>query len=105
MLVLFEAWLADIYPNRKHYKPPCLLVYMSKGNRAQTIPHVEYEVLKEVLNNIPLEDLYDAMVADEASERRFKSGAANVAKLIRNLMVRRQHRLPYDHADYKQKED
>ena len=78
---------------------------MSKGNRAQTIPHVEYEVLKEVLNNIPLEDLYDAMVADEASERRFKSGAANVAKLIRNLMVRRQHRLPHNHEDYKQKED
>tara|TARA_R100000353_G_scaffold17325_1_gene16318 strand:+ start:1149 stop:1385 length:237 start_codon:yes stop_codon:yes gene_type:complete len=78
---------------------------MSEGNRAQTIPHVEYEVLKEVLNNIPLEDLYNAMVADETSEKRFKSGAANVAKLIRNLMVRRQHRLPYDHADYKEKED
>jgi len=78
---------------------------MSKGRKAQTIPHVEYEVLKEVLNNIPLEDLYDAMVADETSEKRFKSGAANVAKLIRNLMVRRQHRLPHDHEDYKQKEE
>jgi len=78
---------------------------MSEGNRAQTIPHVEYEVLKEVLNNIPLEDLYDAMVADETSEKRFKSGAGNVAKLIRNLMVRRQHRLPHDHEDYKPKED
>jgi len=82
-----------------------LCVYMSKGNRAQTIPHVEHEVLKEVLNNIPLDDLHDAMVADEASEKRFKKGAGNVAKLIRNLMVRRQHRLPFDHEDYKEKED
>ena len=71
--------------------------------RAKTVPHVEYEVLKEVLNNIPLEDLHDAMVADETSEKRFSTGAGNVAKLIRNLMVRRQHRLPYDHAEYKAK--
>ncbi len=78
---------------------------MGERSKAQTIPHVEYEVLKEVLNNIPLEDLYNAMVADETSEKRFKKGTANVAKLIRNLMVRRQHRLPYDHEDYKEKED
>jgi len=80
-------------------------MFMGETNKAQTIPHVEYEVFKEVLNNIPLDDLYDAMVADETSEKRFKSGAANVAKLIRNLMVRRQHRLPYNHEDYKQKEE
>ena len=105
MSFVSKTRLVGIFVNRKPYKPPCLFVYMSEGNRAQTIPHVEYEVLKEVLNNIPLEDLYNAMVADETSEKRFKSGAANVAKLIRNLMVRRQHRLPYDHADYKEKED
>jgi len=73
--------------------------------KAQTITHAEYEILKEVLNNIPLEDLYEAIVADEVSEKRFKAGAGNVAKLIRNLMVRRQHRLPHDHEDYKAKEE
>ena len=73
--------------------------------KAKTITHAEYEILKEVLNNIPLEDLYKAIVEDEASEKRFKSGAANVAKLIRNLMVRRQHRLPHEHEDFKEKEE
>lgn len=73
--------------------------------KAKTIPHVEYEILKEVLNNIPLDDLYEAIVADEVSEKRFKAGAANVAKLIRNLMERRQHRLPHDHEDFKTKEE
>lgn len=73
--------------------------------KAKTIPHVEYEVLKEVLENIPLDDLHDSMVGDELSEKRFKTGATNVARLIRNLMVRRQHRLPSNHADYKHKEE
>ena len=73
--------------------------------KAKTVQHVEYEVLKEVLENIPLDDLHDAMVMDEVSEKRFKTGAGNVARLIRNLMTRRQHRLPRDHADYKQKEE
>lgn len=91
---------------RKPYKPRRLCVFRGeKHMRAKTITHAEYEVLKEVLTNIPLDDLYDAMVADETSEKRFKAGAGNVAKLIRNLMVRRQHHLPHDHDDYKAKEE
>ena len=73
--------------------------------RAESIPHVEYEILNEVISNIDIADVQDAMVTDAVTEKRFKTGAKNVAKLIRNLMSRRTHRLPQAHRDYKQKEE
>jgi len=73
--------------------------------RAKTVTHVEYEILKEVLNNIPLDEVETNMVDDTVTEKRFATAAKNVAVLIRNLMTRRQHRLPHTHKDYKQKEE
>lgn len=73
--------------------------------RAETVIHAEYEILKEVLSNIPLDDIHDAMVTDEVSEKRFKTGARNVAVLINNLLTRRIHRLPQTHEEYKPKEE
>ena len=73
--------------------------------RAKTVPHVEYEILKEVLNNIPLDEVEANMVDCPVTEKRFTTAAKNVAGLIRNLMTRRQHRLPHTHNDYKQKEE
>lgn len=73
--------------------------------RAETVIHAEYEILKEVLSNIPLDDIHDAMVTDEVSEKRFKTGARNVAVLINNLLTRRIHRLPKTHEEYKPKEE
>jgi len=73
--------------------------------RAESIPHVEYEILSEVINNIDIADVQDAMVTDAVTEKRFKTAAKNVAKLLRNLMTRRAHRLPQAHKDYKQKEE
>lgn len=73
--------------------------------RAKTVTHVEYEILKEVLNNIPLDEVETNMVNDTVTEKRFTTAAKNVAVLIHNLMTRRKHRLPHTHKDYKQKED
>ena len=73
--------------------------------RAESIPHVEYEILSEVINNIDIADVQDAMVTDAVTEKRFKTAAKNVAKLLRNLMTRRAHRLPQAHKDYTQKEE
>tara|TARA_R110000796_G_scaffold170145_1_gene287027 strand:- start:384 stop:608 length:225 start_codon:yes stop_codon:yes gene_type:complete len=73
--------------------------------RAESIPHAEYEILNEVISNIDIADVEDAMVTDSVTKRRFNTAAKNVAKLLRNLMTRRQHRLPEAHTEYKQKEE
>ena len=73
--------------------------------RAKTVTHVEYEILKQVLENIPLDEVETSMVNDSVTEKRFTTAAKNVAVLIRNLMTRRQHRLPAEHPQYKQKEE
>ena len=73
--------------------------------KAKTVTHVEYEILKEVLENIPLNEVEATMVNDTVTEKRFTTAAKNVAGLIRNLMTRRQHRLPAKHPQYKQKEE
>ena len=73
--------------------------------RAESIPHVEYEILSEVINNIDIADVQDAMVTDGVTKKRFNTAAKNVAKLLRNLMARRTHRLPQTHTEYKQKEE
>lgn len=91
--------------NAKVYKPPRIWIYRGKKVKAKSVAHAEYEILGECLNNIPLNDVQEALVNDEVSEKRFKQGAKNVATLIRNLMARRQHRLPKEHEHYKQKED
>ena len=73
-------------------------------DRAQTVVHVEYEVLDWILHNIDVAELHEVMVTDDVSEKRFKQGATNVTKLISNLAQRRTHKLPKTHADYKPKE-
>jgi len=72
--------------------------------RAKTVPHVEYEILKHIIENIDIFEVKEKMVNDEHSEKRFEKGATNVAQLIQNLADRRTHRLPKDHVDYEVKE-
>jgi len=68
--------------------------------RAKTVPHVEYEILKHIIENIDILEVKERMVNDKHSETRFDKGATNVAQLIQNLADRRMHRLPKDHVDY-----
>ncbi len=72
--------------------------------RAKTVPHVEYEILKHIIENIDIFEVKEKMVKDEHSAKRFEKGATNVAQLIQNLADRRTHRLPKDHVDYEVKE-
>ena len=74
-------------------------------DKAKTVIHAEYEILMAVINNVPLNEVHDRLVMDAASATRFGKAANNVAQLIKNLAVRRQHRLPFDHPDFKHKED
>ena len=71
--------------------------------RAKTVPHVEYEILKHIIENIDILEVKERMVNDEHSATRFDKGATNVAQLIQNLADRRTHRLPKNHVDYEVK--
>tara|TARA_Y100000361_G_scaffold149155_1_gene163004 strand:- start:1101 stop:1376 length:276 start_codon:yes stop_codon:yes gene_type:complete len=77
---------------------------MNTVDRAQTVTHVEYEVLDWILHNIDVAELHEVMATDDVSSKRFDTGVSNVTKLIYNLAQRRTHRLPKTHADYKPKE-
>jgi len=72
--------------------------------RAATVTHVEYELLRHILDNVDVADVRDNLVTDKISEKRFVQGGANVMQLIENLAERRRHRLPPKHDDYQAKE-
>jgi hypothetical protein len=78
--------------------------------RAKTQIHVEYEVFKAILDSDYIGevmcDVKDELVPpnDEIALKRFEEGVKSAAQLIHNLLERRIHRLPTEHADYTQKE-
>ena len=86
------------YQNVKHYKQSSRGLSM----RAKTIPHVEYEVLNWILDNIEVQELEQDMVptGDKIAKDRFDKGVASVAKLVNNMVQRRLHKIPEDHPDY-----
>ena len=72
--------------------------------RAKSVTHVEYELIKYIMETNNVKTVYDKMVTDEVTKKRFNTAAKNVAKLITNLADRRKHKLPEDHVDYEVKE-
>tara|TARA_Y100000401_G_C8172881_1_gene150058 strand:+ start:299 stop:544 length:246 start_codon:yes stop_codon:yes gene_type:complete len=75
--------------------------------RASSKIHVEYEVLKYIMDRIDLTELEEKMcpTGDKVAEKRFKDGADTVSNLVNNLIVRRLHRLPNTHPAYRGKEE
>jgi|TARA_R110002020_G_scaffold4902_1_gene21042 hypothetical protein len=76
--------------------------------RAKSIPHVEYEIFKHILDNIDIAEVKETMVIAprlREVEDRFNKGYVSAAKLIDNLCERRRHKLPENHVDYKEKEE
>ena len=79
---------------------------ISKG-RAVSITHVEYEILQHIGYEIDLSGLMSQMIprGDKVAEKRFRKGAYNIQTYLKNMMERRQHKLPKDHDAYKEKEE
>lgn len=77
-------------------------LYLSYMERAVSVTHVEFEALRHVIMTIDVADLRARMVpeGDTVAEKRFDKGVANVAGLIANMAMRRQHKLPENHAAY-----
>lgn len=73
--------------------------------RAVSIKHAEYAVLQCLLDTVDFSALEQQMATDAASEKRFKTAAANVSKIVEGLADRRRHLLPTDHPHYKAKEE
>lgn len=75
--------------------------------RARSVAHVEYEVLDWVGRRAWLDGLMAEMVpkGDKVAEKRFRKGATNISTYLRNMMDRRQHKLPKDHPKYMEREE
>ena len=75
--------------------------------RASSKIHVEYEVLKYLMDKIALTELEDKMCpsGDDVASKRFADGADSVSNLVNNMIVRRLHRLPKTHPAYRGKEE
>lgn len=71
--------------------------------RAKTVTHVEYEILVHILDDIEIQDVYELMVTDGHSQKRWDKGMKNVFNLLNNLAHRRLHKIPQEHPDYKEK--
>ena len=75
--------------------------------RAKSVAHVEYEILEWVGRRAWLDGLMAEMVpkGDKVAEKRFRKGATNISTYLRNMMDRRQHKLPKDHPKYMEREE
>ena len=78
--------------------------------RCKNHPHVEYEILNWILDNIDLYYLKEQMIQSPTAQMkkdasiRFDKGAKKLTILLVNMMERRRHKLPEEHPDYKEKE-
>jgi hypothetical protein len=78
--------------------------------RAKTTTHVEYEVVKAILNSKEIGMVIERAKADmvpvndDVAEKRFNNGAQMVAQLLQNIAQRRLHRIPSNHPDYRGKD-
>lgn len=70
--------------------------------RARSVTHVEYEILEWIGRKAWLDQLMTEMIpeGDKVAEKRFRKGAYNIQTYLKNMMERRQHKLPKDHSKY-----
>lgn len=80
--------------------------------RASSKVHVEYEVLKYIMDKIDLTELEEKMVLQHKGdqyytelEKRWKNGVIEIASFVNNKMEKRLHRLPKKHPAYRGKEE
>tara|TARA_R110000744_G_scaffold337903_1_gene443054 strand:+ start:13 stop:258 length:246 start_codon:yes stop_codon:yes gene_type:complete len=78
--------------------------------RAKTVIHVEYELMKAVINSKEIGMVIDRVSADmvplndPAAAKRFDNGVKSLAQSLQNTFVeRRRHRIPTNHPDYRGK--
>jgi|7_EtaG_2_1085326.scaffolds.fasta_scaffold107773_3 hypothetical protein len=73
------------------------------SERAVSVSHAEYEIIKVLIEDIDIGSLKDIMGTDKVSKKRFDKAAVNVVNLVQNMAQRRVHKLPKEHEDYEVK--
>jgi hypothetical protein len=75
--------------------------------RARSVAHVEYELLNFIGERLYVDDLMQQMIpeGDEVAKKRFDKGATNISTYLKNMMNRRQHKLPKSHPEYMEREE
>ena len=73
------------------------------SERAASVSHAEYEIIKVLIEDVDIESLRDIMGTDKVSKDRFDKAAVNVVNLVQNMAQRRVHKLPKDHVDFEVK--
>tara|TARA_R110000824_G_scaffold13260_3_gene57759 strand:+ start:280 stop:522 length:243 start_codon:yes stop_codon:yes gene_type:complete len=79
--------------------------------RAKTAIHVEYEVIKAILNSKEIGMIIERVqanmvpVGDVVAEIRYAKGVQSVSQFMNNMLERRLHRIPKSHPDYRGKEE
>lgn len=76
---------------------------MRNENRAASVAHAEYEILKHIIECVDLTEVCERMAIDGVSTKRVEQAGSNVLVLLENMMERRRHRLKPTHEDYKGK--
>ena len=74
--------------------------------RAESIPHVEYELLHYILDEIDMSDIQHQMVpnGDTVAQSRYEKALKSISNIINNAADRRKHKLPENHEDFEVKE-
>jgi|TARA_R110002096_G_scaffold216270_2_gene404174 hypothetical protein len=70
--------------------------------RIKSIGHAEWEILHEILTNIPIDDIKAEMCPDEHASKRFDKAADNLATTLTRMMETRAKHLPSDHEGFKE---
>jgi len=75
--------------------------------RARSVAHVEYELLNFIGERMYVDELMQQMIpeGDKVAKKRFDKGATNISTYLRNMMNRRQHKLPKSHPEYMEREE
>lgn len=77
---------------------------MRNENRAASVAHAEYEILKHIIECVDLTEVTERMAIDIHSVKRVEQAGGNVLVFLENMMERRRHKLKSTHIDYKEKE-
>lgn len=74
--------------------------------RAKSVAHAEYEILSHFWK-VNLFELKSEMAQEEdaIADKRFRKATENINGYLNNMKVRRMHKLPKDHVDYRGKDE
>ncbi len=74
--------------------------------RAKSVAHAEYEIISHFWK-VNLFELKSEMAqeGDVIADKRFRKATKNINGYLKNMKVRRMHKLPKDHPEYMERKE